>query len=90
VSLDEKSHTSWSEFGGHSHDSFQSHTEDNKNKDGGSLDDLHDPSKSHLSKLGMVVFDTAHGENLEDLHTKNSSSEANRADDTNVSKDKVS
>jgi hypothetical protein len=38
----------------------------------------------------MVVIDSTHGENLKDLYTKNSSSEANKADDTNVSKDKVS
>jgi len=43
-----------------------------------------------LSKLGMVVTDSTHGDNLKELRTENSSSEANRADDTNVSRDKVS
>lgn len=90
VSLDEKSHTSWSEFGGHSPDSFQSHNEDDKNKDGGSLDDLNDPNRSHLSKVGMVVIDSTHNENVKELATENSSTEANRADDTNVPKDEVS
>ena len=43
-----------------------------------------------MSKLGMVVTDSTHGENLKELHTENSSMKANRADDTNVSRDKVS
>jgi hypothetical protein len=88
--LDEKSHTSWSEYGGHSNGGFQSHHEDDKNKDSSSLDNLNDPSKSQLSELHMVVMASTHGENLEELDSiENSSSEANRATDTETSKDKV-
>jgi hypothetical protein len=88
--LDEKSHTSWSEFGGHSNGGFQSHHEDDKNKDSGSHDKLNDPSKSQLSELHMVVMASNHGEDLEELDCiGNSSSEANRASDTDASKDKV-
>jgi len=38
----------------------------------------------------MVFTDSTRGENLKEPHTENSSLEANRADDTNVSRDKVS
>jgi hypothetical protein len=90
ISLDEKSHASWSEFGGHSNDGFQSHHEDDKNKDGGSLDDLNDPSRSQLSELRMVVMAGTHAKNLEELGCiENYSSEANRTNDTETSKDKV-
>jgi hypothetical protein len=38
----------------------------------------------------MVVIDSTHNENVKELATENSSTEANRADDTNVPKDEVS
>lgn len=89
ISLDEKSHTSWSEFGGHSNDGFQSHHEDGKNKDGASLDGLNDPSRSQLSELHMVAMAGTHAENLEELdRIESSSSEAKRAADTETSEDK--
>lgn len=88
--MDEKSHTSWSEFGGHSNGGFQSHHEDDKNKDNGNLDNLNDPSKLQLSELHMVVMASNHGENLEELDCiENSSSEANRSMGTEASKDEV-
>ncbi|XP_033610221.1 zinc finger protein 334 isoform X2 [Cryptotermes secundus] len=89
IILDEKSHNSWSEFGGHSNDGFQSHQEGDKNKDGGNLDCLNDPSRSQLSELHMVVMTGTNDKNPEDLDCiESSSSEANRATGKETSKDK--
>jgi hypothetical protein len=90
ICLDEKSHTSWSEFGGHSNDDFQSCHEDDKNKDGPILDGHNGPSRPQLSELHMVVMAGTHTKNLKELdHTENSSSEANKATETET-QDKVS
>lgn len=90
ANLDEKSRTNWSEFGGHSNGGFQSHLEDDKNKDNDNLENLNDPIKSQLSELHMVVVASNHGDNFEELDCiENSSSEANRAAGTEAPKDKV-
>ncbi|XP_069697563.1 zinc finger protein 569-like [Periplaneta americana] len=74
INLDEKSHTTWSEFADHSNDSFQNHQEDKDKRE-----DNIDPNKSDLPELDMVVMASAHNENLEELDCiENSSSEANR------------
>ncbi|XP_021939903.1 zinc finger and SCAN domain-containing protein 2-like isoform X2 [Zootermopsis nevadensis] len=89
ANLDEKSRTNWSEFGGHSNGGFQSHHEDDKNKDNDNLENLNDPIKSQLSELHMVVVASNHGDNFEELDCiENSSSEANRAAGTEAPKDK--